>query len=152
MEPKATASAIINLTERLEKDSSTFYEKLARKSAENERVFLSFAEESKKNAVLVTRTYRETITDALEACFCFEDLDLSKTSVDTTLTENTNYADALKKAIALEDQTSRFYFEVAEMSKSLLATIPNAFRKVAQKRNGRKQILESLLGKALAKS
>jgi rubrerythrin len=148
MEPKATASTIINFTERLEEDSSAFYEKLARKSAEDERVLLLFAEESKKNKLLITRTYRETITDALEACFCFENLNLSSYVVDTTLTEDTGYLVALKRAIELEDKATKFYLEAAEMSKSLLATIPSAFRKAAQKRKSRKEILESLLNKA----
>ena len=152
MEPKATASTIISFTERLEEDSSAFYEKLARKSAEDERVLLSFAEESKKNKLLITRTYRETITDALEACFCFENLNLSSYVVDTTLTEDTGYLVALKRAIELEDKATKFYLEAAEMSKSLLATIPSAFRKVAEKRISRKQVLESLLRKALTKS
>jgi hypothetical protein len=34
------------------------------------------------------------------------------------------------------------------LSKNLLATIPAAFRKVAQKRNNREQALKSLLDKA----
>jgi len=150
-EPKATASAIIDFAEKLEDDSSSFYEKLAEKFVESERVFLSFAEESKKNKVLVTRTYRETITDALEACFCFEGLTLSNYVVKTILPEDTSYFDALRTAIELEDKASKFYLDVAELSKSLLATIPSAFRKVAERRNSRKQVLQSLLDKATAK-
>jgi hypothetical protein len=37
---------------------------------------------------------------------------------------------------------------VAELSKNLLATIPAAFKKVAQRRDNRKQALKSLLDKA----
>jgi len=149
-EPKATASAIINFAEKLEDDSSNFYERLAEKFAEMNRVFLSFAEESKKNKVLVTRTYRETITDALEACFSFEGLNLSNYVVKTILTDDTSYSDALRMAIEFEDKASKFYLDVAELSKSLLATIPTAFRKVADRRNSRKQALKSLLDKAIA--
>jgi len=149
-EPKATASAIINFAEKLEDDSSNFYEKLAEKFVESKKVFLSFAEESKKNKVLVTRTYRETITDALEACFCFEGLNLGSYVVKTILAEDTSNSDALKTAIELEEKASKFYLDVAELSKSLLATIPSAFRKVAERRNSRKQVLQSLLDKAVA--
>lgn len=150
-EPKATASAIINFAEKLEDDSANFYEKLAEKFVEMKSVFLPFAEESKKNKVLVTRTYRETITDALEACFSFEGLKLSNYVVKTILTEDTSYSDALRTAIELEDKASKFYLDVAELSKSLLATIPSAFRKVAERRNSRKQVLKSLREKAIAK-
>jgi len=150
-ESEATASTIINFAEKLEDDSLSFYEKLAEKNAESASVFLSFAEESKKNKVLVIRTYRETITDALEACFSFEGMKLSNYVVKPILTKDTSYSDALRKAMELEDKASKFYLDVAERSKSLLATIPSAFRKVADRRNNRKQVLESLLDKATAK-
>jgi len=148
--PKATASAIINFAQKLEDDSSSFYEKLAERFVEAKGVFLPFVEESKKNKVLIIRTYRETITDALEACFSFEGLNLSEYVVKKVLTDDTSYSDALRMAIQLEDKVSKFYFDVAELSKSLLATIPWAFRKVAQNRVSRKQVLKSLLDKAIA--
>lgn len=149
-EPNATASAIINFAEKLEESSLSFYEKLAEKFVESKAVFLSFAEESKRNKVLVTRTYQETITDALEACFSFKGLNLSNYIAKTNLTEDMSFPEALRIAIDLEDKSSKFYSDVAEMSKSLLATIPRALRKVAERRNSRKLILKSLLEKAIA--
>jgi len=143
-----TASAIIDFAEKLEEDSSNFYENLAEKFAEKKSVFLSFAQESRKNKVLVTRTYRETITDALEACFSFEGLNLNVYAVTANLTKDTEYSEALRMAIELEDKAHKFYSNVAELSKCLLATIPGAFRKVAERRSNRKQILKSLLDQA----
>jgi len=148
---KATASTIINLAEKFEDDSASFYEKLAERFEKDKAVFLSIAQESKKNKVLVVRTYRETITDALEACFSFEGLDLKKYAVEAKLGERASYAEALKTAIDLEDKISRFYSDAAELSKNLLATIPAAFRKVAERRNSRIRVLESLLNKSKAK-
>ena len=150
-ETRATASAIINFAEKLEDDTFNFYQKLGGKFAQNKKEFISFAEESKKNKVLVVRTYRETITDALEACFCFEGLNLNNYAVRASLTVGKSYSDALRTAMELEDKGSKFYADVAELSKSLLATIPGVFRKVAEKRNSRKQVLKSLLDKATAK-
>ena len=144
-EPNPTASAIISFTERLEDDSSRFYEELAEKYAEGKETFLSFAKESRKNKVLVVRTYQETITDALEACFSFKGLNLSGYLAETTLTESMNYSDALRMAIELEEKASKFYLDASERSKSLLATIPRAFRKVAERRSNRKLKLKSLL-------
>ena len=95
--------------------------------------------------MLVTRTYRETISDALEACFSFEHIILSDYTVNTELTENTRFDDALRAAINLEDKASTFYLDVAEQCKSLLATIPAAFKKVAERRSNRKRALEALL-------
>jgi hypothetical protein len=143
--PKLTASSIINFTEKLEDDSAAFYENLARRYAENEGTFLSFSEESRKNKVLVIRTYRETITDALEACFCFETLNLNDYKIKAELAEDASLSDALKVAIRLEENASKFYSDVADQCKYLLATIPRAFQRVSEKRKARKQRLESLL-------
>jgi rubrerythrin len=147
-EPIATASAIINLVERFEDNAADFYQKLAQKYPKEKEAFLAYAEESKKNKILVVRTYRETITDALEACFSFEGLNSKDYEAKTLLGKETSFAEALKTAIELEDKASKFYIKVADLSKNLLATIPAAFRKVAQKRDRRKQALKSLLDKA----
>lgn len=144
-ELNVTASAIISFAERLEDDSSKFYEELADKFVEGKETFLAFAKKSKKNKVLVIRTYQETITDALEACFSFEGLNLSDYLAETTLTEGMSYSDSIKMAIELEAKASKFYSDVTERSKSLLATISRAFRKVAERRNNRKLKLKSLL-------
>lgn len=143
--PKLTASSIINFAEKLEDDSAAFYEKLAKKFSANEGTFLSFSQESRKNKVLVVRTYRETITDALEACFCFETLNLDNYKISTKLSESASLSEAVKVASKLEENASKFYSDVAEQSKSLLATIPSAFLRVSEKRKARKQTLESLL-------
>jgi len=143
-EPNVTASAIISFAEKLEEDSSKFYEELAERYVEGKETFLSFSKESRKNRVLVIRTYQETITDALEACF-IKGLNLSDYLAETRLEEGMSYSDALKVAIELEEKASKFYSDVAERSKSLLATIPRAFRKVAERRNNRKTKLKSLL-------
>jgi len=147
-EPIATASAIISLVERFEDNAADFYHKLAQKYPKHKEAFLAYAEESKKNKVLVVRTYRETITDALEACFSFEGLNPKDYEAKTSLGEKTSLYEALKMAIELEDKASKFYVKVADLSKNLLATIPAAFRKVAQRRNSRKQALKSILDKA----
>jgi rubrerythrin len=144
-EPNVTASSIISFTEKLEDYSSKFYEQLAEIYTENKEIFLAFSKESRKNKVLVIRTYQETITDALEACFAFKGLNLNDYTVETTLTEDTSYSDALKMAVKLEQNASKFYLDTAERSKSLLATIPRAFRKVAEIRSNRKLKLKSLL-------
>jgi len=143
-EPNATASAVISFAEKLQDNTSKFYKELAEKYAENKETFLSFAIESRKNKVLVIRTYQETITDALEACFSFKGLNLNDYTVETRLTEETSYSDALKMAMKLEQNASKFYLDIAERSESLLATITRAFRKVAERRSNRKPKLRSL--------
>ena len=143
--PSATVSIIISFAKRLEDDSSRLYSNLAELFAENKDVFTSFAKESKENEVLVTRTYQETVSDALETSFSFEGLDLNDYAVGTTLPKDISYSDALKAVIKLEETAISFYLDAAERSKSLLATIPSAFRGVAEKRSRRKLKLESLL-------
>jgi rubrerythrin len=139
----ATASAVINSAEKLEDQTSGFYEELAKKFPDDKEAFDSFAKESKKSRVLVVRTYRETITDAIEACYSFEGLNLDDYSVKVVASGNR--AESLKTAIQLEDKAIKFYADVGERSKSLLATIPMAFERVAKSRKSRKLKLESLL-------
>ena len=140
-----TASAIISFTRELEDSSSAFYEELAKRWAESKEIFVTFVKESGKNKTLVNRTYQETVSDALETAFAFEGLDLSDFAVSTTLAENVSYSEALVMAIELEEKVCRFYLDVAERSRSLLATIPMAFKRVAKTRGKRKLKLQSLL-------
>ena len=108
----------------------------------------SFSKDGGKNKTWGVRTYQETISDALEATFCFEGMDLGDYTIETTLAEGASYADDLEMAIALEEKVCEFYLEVAKRSESLLATIPSAFKRVAKKRNKRKLKLQSLLDAA----
>lgn len=147
-ETNLTASAIISFTQRLEDSSSAFYEQLGRLFERRPETFLAFAKEDRKNRRLVTRTYQETISDALEACFSFEGLRLEKYTIETALTEGMGYSEALVMAIELEDKACKFYLDVAERSESLLATIPRAFMRVAKKRSKRKPALEALRDQA----
>lgn len=114
-------------------------------SPENKDLFLTFAKNGQKNKVLIVRTYQETISDALEACFCFKGINLKTYQTEMTFEEEAGYSETLKKAIKLESKAVKFYLETAAASKNLLATIPRVFRKVAENRNGRKLKLESLL-------
>jgi len=142
---EVTASAIISFAEKLEDLSSKFYINLTERFVEDREIFLSFAKESEKNRILVTRTYQETITDALEACFSFKGLNLNDYLIDTTLAENKDYSVTLKTAIELEEKAIKFYLDVANRSESLLAMIPRALRKAAEVRKKRMQKLQSLL-------
>lgn len=143
--PSVTASAVISFAEKLEEDSSKFYEELAEKYPQSKDMFLSFSKESKNNRILIGRTYRETITDAIEACFSFEGLNLSNIQVQEFLEKATSYSEALKTAIRLEAKASQFYSNVLKCSVSLLATISNSFKKVDKERKDRKLELESML-------
>ena len=147
-----TASGVISFAEQLEDSSEEFYEMLAGRFPEDGERLLAFAKESRKNKVVVVRTYQETITDALEACFSFEGLDLRNYAADTVVPEAAGYSEALKVALALEDTAIRFYTEVAEHSESLLATIPRTLKRVARKRSKRKAELQSLLERATGDS
>jgi rubrerythrin len=143
---QTTASAIISFSEALEDAASGFYEVLGDRFPTYHAVFSGFAEESRKHRVLLTRTYRETVSDALETGFAFEGLDLRDYRVDTTLAEEISLTEALDRALKMEEKAVSFYLKVADQSRSLLATIPRAFRRVARKRNDRRQALQSLSG------
>ena len=140
-----TASAVISFAEKLEDSTSAFYDGLADRFADQSDTFVSFAKDSRKSKKLIVRTYQETITDALEACFGFEGLRLADHVVDTTLAQCEAYPEAVRKAVELETTAIAFYTDVAERSASLLATIPGAFKRAAKTRNKRKRELQALV-------
>lgn len=137
-----TASAVITFAENLEEQTSKFYKQLAEKHLN--QVFDSFTNESKKNGVFLVRTYRETITDALEACFSFEDIVLPRIEIKE-VKQDTTYEEDLKSAIKLEEDSVLFYREILKCSESLMSTIARSFEKVAKNREKRKQELETML-------
>ena len=143
-----TTAAIISFSEELEENSSDFYRALAERWPEQKDTFLAFAKEGEQNSTQVVRTYQETISDALEASYSFEGLDLAAYAVEATVEKDATYTEALKTALALEDKACAFYVEVAARSEALLATIPRAFKRVAKKRDKRKSKLQTMLANA----
>jgi hypothetical protein len=143
-----TASAIMTFSEKLEDDSVILYEGLAGKYDQAKDVFLGFAKESKKNKVHLIRTYQETISDALEATFSFEGLEFPEFNFQAPLEEGTDFKDALKMVLEIEEKVPALYSDVAERAQALLATIPRAFSRVAKKRSARQTDLTDLLDKA----
>ena len=59
--------------------------------------------------------------------------------------KDVGYSDALESSIEHEEKAINFYSDVSDYSKSLLSTIPRAFKKVASTREKRKLKLESML-------
>ena len=143
-----TASAVISFAKSLEDESAKFYEGLAQRYADDKDVFVSFAEENRKNVVQIERTYYGVISDAIEGCFAFK-INPDEYTLKTELAEEASYSDTLDKAIELEEKIVKFYLDAAEQSKSYMADVPRAFMMVAKKRDSRRQKLSSLLGKGV---
>jgi rubrerythrin len=141
-----TASAIMSFVEKLEDDSAVFYETLAARFDEGKQAFLGFAKESKKNKVHLIRTYQETISDALEASFSFEGLEL--TDFDFEIGSASDLKEVLEAALKTEEEAATLYAHIADQAQSLLATIPRAFSRVAKKRRARRQVLQTMLDEA----
>jgi hypothetical protein len=147
VQANVTAAAVMSFTKALEDDSSAFYKKMADRWPEHEVQFTAFARDCERSKTQVTRTYQETISDALDATFSFEGLDLDKYRPDMALPADVGYSDALRIAIDLEETAIAFY-RIASEQASLLATIPRAFNRVAKRREKRRLRLESLLADA----
>jgi rubrerythrin len=141
-----TASAVISLARQLENDSAKFYEDLSARHAKDKDIILSFAKENRKNVAQIERVYFGVITDAIEGCFAFN-IDTDGYTFESGMIQNESYHDALDRAITIEKQLIKFYSDAAEQSKTLMADIPRAFLTVARKRDGRVQVLRSLLEK-----
>ena len=138
-----TASSVISLAKSLEDESARFYEGLAQRYTQGKEAFLSFAKENSRNVAETERAYYGVITDAIEGCFAF-DIEPDAYAIETTLAKDASYADALGKAIKLEEKIGRFYSDAAEQSKSLMADVPRVFVMIAKKRNNRVAKLRSL--------
>jgi rubrerythrin len=146
MSPTATtASGVISFAKRLEDRCGAFYRKLAERFPEGGDVFLRVAADSQKNKTAIVRTYQETVSDALETGFCFEGLDLDEYEIDTAVAEGISYAESLRVAAQIEERAIAFYLEVAEQSRSLLATIPMAFRGAAKRHKKHADRLSAML-------
>ena len=140
-----TAAAVIRFATKVEEKSAEFYEDCAKKYKEISEIFLSFVRENRKNVTFVKRTYYGVISDALEACFSFKGLKVNEHLFEVDFDENTALPDILKMSLEMENKIQEFYQSASVLSESLLADVPRALKKVAEKRNERKHTLESLL-------
>ena len=143
-EQPLTAAVIIRFSTDLEARSQAFYETLGDRFSAQGATFAGFAKDCAKSSTTVTRTYQETITDALEAGFSFEGILLSNYAIDAEVLVGIDLAGVVAKALALEEKAIAFYQDVAEASESLLATIPRAFSRVARTRRRRRDKLQAL--------
>jgi len=141
-----TCSGVISFARELEDKSAKFYQDLSQQYAQDEDVFLSFAQENKKNIVAIERAYYGVITDAIESCFAFN-VNPDEYMLETELAKEASYSDSLDKAIRIEEIIIKFYSDAAEQSRSLMADVPRAFTMVAKKRNNRTEKLRLLLEK-----
>ncbi len=138
-----TTSEAITLAKKLETDSATFYESLAKKYSKDTETFLVFARENKKNIQQTERVYFGVITDAIEGSYAFN-LETDDYKIDIKLKANAKYTDMLKQAIKLEEKIIKYYSDAAEQSRPLMADIPRAFDLIARKRRSRLEKLGSI--------
>jgi hypothetical protein len=141
-----TCSGAMSFAKELENESAQFYQNLSQTFVKDKEAFLSFAKENGEFIIQIERAYYGVITDALEGCFAFH-INPEEYALKTELAEKASYAEALAKAIEIEEKIIKFYSDAAEQSKSLMADVPRAFRMVAKKRNNRQSTLKALLDK-----
>jgi hypothetical protein len=134
----------MSFAERLEDRSALLYERLSEQFPAHADLFKSFARENTMNKVLLTRTYQETVTDALETGFSFEGLNLNDAIPGDVWTEHQELSEAVNNALVLERASVAFYANIAERARTLLSTIYTAFNKVERARRNRLPKLESL--------
>lgn len=139
-----TAAAVIRFATEVEEKSAKFYDDCAKRFRENAETFLSFVRENKKNVTFVKRAYYGVISDALEACFSFRDLRVDEFLFEANFDASAHLSDILKMSWEMEDKIQKFYQKAGELSEKLLADVPRALKKIADKRRERKNELMSL--------
>jgi len=142
-----TASAAISYVGKVEENSAKLYENLAQKHAEDKETFLSLAKENRRNKKSIEYAYYGVISDKLEACYCFDNLDTDNYSIKTELPEGINYPNALKKLVDMEEKIQKFFLDAANQSKSLVPDVSWIFERVSKKRGKRVAKLKLLLDK-----
>jgi hypothetical protein len=139
-----TTSETISFVKDLEEKSAKFYEDVFQRYSKDEDVLLAFAAENRKYFKQIQRAYYSVITDAIEGCYAFN-LNSDDYEFETALAEGSTYADALSRAIKIEEKILDFYNVAADQSMSLMADIPRNFKIVAKKRKKRIPTLQSLV-------
>ena len=129
-----TASGVISFAQDLEDHDAAVYRLWADRFPDEDDTFSSLAQECERVQTSVVRTYRETISDALEAGFSFEGLDLDQYRAATELAEDATSEEGLRAAVELQGRAADFYEDVAARSRSLLATIAMAFKSAAKRK------------------
>jgi rubrerythrin len=147
-----TTSIFIRFHGEFEDEIKAFYESLAviDKYSAGRETFLTFIKENKKHKDMVLRTYREVITDALEAAFPLRDLNESDYEIKTKLMEDMSFQDVIKIAIEIEEKSYKYCRDAGESTSGLLADIPQAFEWVAKRKKIRIRKLEDLIARELA--
>ena len=138
-----TASAVMRFLDDLEARSEAFYRGLADELESS--TFTRCATACAKNRVQVARAYQETISDALEAGFAFEGLNLAMYGDVPDASDPGDLREAVGMALALEERAALCYEDVAERAESLLATIPRVLRRAAEVRRRNVRSLEALV-------
>jgi rubrerythrin len=138
-----TASAAISFGKELEQEGAKFYEDLSQRYPQYKDTFMSMVRENRKYAAMVQDAYFSVISDAIEGCFAF-DINPEEFKLQTRLSETTIYAEALSKAIEMEEKMVYFNTETAEQSKSLLGDMSRVFGLIVRKRNERIATLKSM--------
>jgi len=140
-----TASGVISFAQRLEDHDAALYRTWADRFPEEREAFSALTKECERVKTSIVRTYRETISDALEAGFSFEGLDLEAYRVASVRAEAVACEDALRTAVELQGRAADFYEDVAARSRSLLATIAMAFKNAAKRKRRSERRLASRL-------
>ena len=140
-----TAAEAVSFARELEEHSAQFYRELAERDIADGQTWLSFARENGKNIIQIEMAYYGGISDALESCFAF-DINRDEFTCKTELPPAVSYAQALARALEMEEKIRKFYSVAARQSRLLMADVPRSFTMVARKRDNRISILKSFLG------
>ena len=140
-----TSSEVISFAVNLEENSGNLYQEFAQRWDNNKEIWNSFSTQNRKNKSTIQRAYYGVISDALEGCFAFAEIDLDNYLINTELSPEPDYAESLSIAIDMEDVIITFYLDTAKAAKSLMADVPVAFERIARKRKERQLELKSIL-------
>jgi hypothetical protein len=114
-----------------------------KKFSKYQDIFSSFIKESKQHKTLISRSYREVITDAMEAAFPLNNLNEEDYEINLTSVDKLNFSEKINKAVQIEEACKKFCIDAKESLTGLLADVPEEFGLVTERKNLRIKKLKS---------
>jgi hypothetical protein len=142
-----TASQGVSLAAEIEQRLADFYDTLASLYGNSVADLPMLAEDSRKSAKVVRRTYYSAITDALESAYCF-DIDPAVYLPQADISPETPLREALARAAANESMAMEFYSTAGEQCRALIADLAHAFLHLSGKHGGRRLKVRALASSA----
>ena len=137
-----TTSQLISLHAKLEVGAAGKLRALAQRHPRAAEALNRLADENIQHRDMVTRVYREGVTDAFEVGYLSQPLNEGDYAINEL---NGPLEEAVRTALLNEDAVIRFCVNASRDTNQLIPSLPQTFQRLAKRKEKRKALLESLV-------